>query len=75
MKKIILAVTLAFSSVIAVPAASYADSVIIRTDDGPGRIAAGNVASIVAGITVTVGGELEWSMKITGATRLASPKG
>ncbi|MBB3660706.1 hypothetical protein FHX15_005977 [Rhizobium sp. BK650] len=36
MKNIILAVALAFSSMIAVPAASYADSIIIRTDDGPG---------------------------------------
>ncbi|MBB3594359.1 hypothetical protein FHX08_004763 [Rhizobium sp. BK529] len=36
MKKIILAVALAFSSLIAVPAASYADSITIRTDDGPG---------------------------------------
>ncbi|MFK0332666.1 hypothetical protein ACIQUB_16185 [Rhizobium sp. NPDC090275] len=36
MKKIILAVALAFSSIIAVPAASYADTVVIRTDNGPG---------------------------------------
>ena len=35
MKKIILAVALALSSIAAVPAASYADTVIIRTDDGP----------------------------------------
>jgi hypothetical protein len=35
MKKIILAVALAFSSIVAVPAASYADTVVIRTDDGP----------------------------------------
>jgi|APAra7269096613_1048513.scaffolds.fasta_scaffold10632_4 hypothetical protein len=35
MKKIILAVAVAFSSLIAVPAASYADTVVIRTDDGP----------------------------------------
>ena len=36
MKKIILAAALAISSVMAVPAASYADTVTIRTSDGPG---------------------------------------
>lgn len=36
MNKIILAATLAISSVIAIPAVSYADSITIRTDNGPG---------------------------------------
>lgn len=36
MKQIFLAAALAISSVVAVPAASYADSVTIRTYDGPG---------------------------------------
>ncbi|MDO1581259.1 hypothetical protein [Rhizobium oryzicola] len=37
MNKIILAATLAISSVIAIPAASYAETVTIRTDDGMHR--------------------------------------
>jgi len=36
MNKLILAAALTLSSVIAMPAASYADSVTIRTYDGPG---------------------------------------